>query len=85
MDVNLLYFTEGEGVDSHINHMLDVWLVVIQGTGEAVVDGDSVPLEVGTCLYITAGATRAIRAANGGLLYASAHKKRGGLMPILPD
>jgi mannose-6-phosphate isomerase-like protein (cupin superfamily) len=81
MDVNLLYFIEGEGVDTHINHALDVWLVVIQGTGEAMVDGTLIPLEVGTCLYIIAGATRSIVAGSAGLLYASAHNKRGGLMP----
>ena len=84
LNVNLLSFTEGEGVDAHINHALDVWLVVIQGTGEAMVDGKRIPLDVGTCLYITAGASRAIHAGSGGLLYASAHQKRGGLMPTLP-
>jgi mannose-6-phosphate isomerase-like protein (cupin superfamily) len=54
---------------------------VIGGSGEAVVGGVSTPLAVGTCLYVPAGATRAIRSVGGPLVYASAHPKRRGLMP----
>ncbi len=81
MDVNVLYFDKGEGVAEHVNDALDVWLVVIQGVGEAVINGESHPLTVGTCLYIPAGASRAIRSLGDPLLYASAHPKRRGLMP----
>jgi mannose-6-phosphate isomerase-like protein (cupin superfamily) len=81
LDVNVLDFDRGEGVAEHVNPALDVWLVVIDGTGEAIVRGVVHLLAVGTCLYIPAGAERAIRSTGEPLVYASAQSKRRGLMP----
>src|SRR5688500_16780158 len=81
LDVNLLHFSSGEGVEAHVNDVLDVWLVVIRGTGEAWVDGTRYDLIPGTCLYLPAGCERAIRSTADPLIYASAHQKRPGLMP----
>jgi quercetin dioxygenase-like cupin family protein len=82
LDVNILYFDQGEGVPAHTNTLLDVWLVVLQGAGEAWLDGERLELTPGTCLYIPAGRERAIRATGGPLIYASAHSKRPALMPV---
>lgn len=82
LDVNVLYFDKGEGVAAHINATLDVWWVVIAGEGEAVINGEVSLVTVGTCLYIPAGATRAMRSLGGPLVYASVHTKRRGLMPL---
>jgi quercetin dioxygenase-like cupin family protein len=82
LDVNLLYFDEGSGVPPHVNQSLDVWIVVIQGEGEAQIDGAVYPLSRGTCLYIAAGSERAIHSTGGPLIYASAHQKRGPLRPL---
>ncbi|MDQ4076429.1 MAG: cupin domain-containing protein [Chloroflexota bacterium] len=81
LDVNLLYFDEGNGVPVHVNHTLDVLVVVVQGRGEAEVDSERYVLKPGTCLYIPSGSTRAIRSTGGPLVYASAHCKRDKLMP----
>lgn len=81
MDVNILYFDNGEGVAEHINHNLDVWLIVLHGSGEAHLDGVRHPLEPGTILYIPAGHRRGFHSTGGPLVYASAHQKRRGLMP----
>jgi quercetin dioxygenase-like cupin family protein len=79
--VNVLYFDKGDGVPAHVNEELDVWIVVLQGQGEATVDGESHTLTPGTCLYIEAGSERAIRSTGDRLVYASAHQARRGLMP----
>lgn len=84
LDVNLLYFDEGNGVPTHVNRNLDVWLVVLEGEGEAEIDGVVYRLERGNCLYIVAGSERAIRSTGGPFLYASAHQRRGALRPLLP-
>jgi quercetin dioxygenase-like cupin family protein len=79
--VNVLYFDKGEGVPLHVNEHLDVWIVVLQGRGQAIVNGESHTLVAGSCLYIEAGSERAIHSTGEPLVYASAHQARGGLMP----
>ncbi|MBA3533958.1 MAG: cupin domain-containing protein [Ardenticatenales bacterium] len=81
MDVNILSFGPGEGIEPHVNETLDVWLVVIRGTGDAWINDEHHDLAPGTCLYLPAGCRRAIRSTADPLLYASAHPKRPGLMP----
>lgn len=43
----------------------DQWLYVVAGTGEAVVEGESVPLEPLTLLLIEAGEAHEIRCTGG--------------------
>ena len=85
LDVNILYFEEGQGVELHTNHGLDVWVVVIEGAGTATIENEVYPLTPGTCLYSPAGASRSIRAADRSLVYASCHQKRAALMPIVGE
>ena len=85
LDVNILYFAEGQGVDLHTNSGLDVWVVVIDGAGTATIDEEFYDLTPGTCLYIPAGASRSIRAVDTALVYATCHQTRSALMPIVVD
>lgn len=80
LNVNILYFEAGEGIALHTNPILDVWVVVISGEGEATIDGVVHHLTAGTCFYIPAGASRSIHAQTA-LVYASCHQKRPALMP----
>jgi len=85
LDVNILYFEAGQGVELHTNPSLDVWVIVISGAGEATIDNGVYSLAPGTCLYIPAGASRSIRSVTTSLVYASCHQKRPALMPIVVE
>lgn len=81
LNVNLLRLSSGEGVSPHINNELDVLLVVFEGIGELIVDGDTLELQAGLSFLVPRGASRGIRCISGPLVYLTAHRRRAGLMP----
>ena len=81
LNVNLMRLSTGEGIPEHINGELDVLLVVFEGAGELRVGEDSHTLAPGIAVVIPRGAHRAIRCLQGPLVYLTAHRQRGGLMP----
>jgi quercetin dioxygenase-like cupin family protein len=84
LNINLLRFTAGEGVDLHINSEVDVVGVVVEGVGQ-LSDGKNIQtVEQGQIFVIPRGVPRAIRALSASFAYVSCHRRRAGLMPRLP-
>jgi quercetin dioxygenase-like cupin family protein len=81
LDVNLLIFASGEGVEEHINTEVDVLLVGIAGAGAVTVDGACQILRAGQAILITKGANRGIRSMSDPFTYLTCHCRRGGLWP----
>ena len=81
LNVTLLSWENGKGVQAHVNAELDVCLVVIAGEGEAVIDNEKFDLRSGVALVIPQGSTRAISSSSPRLTYYSIHRRRPGLMP----
>lgn len=76
LNVNLVQWPSGEGVDAHTNAERDVLIVVIAGSGTVTVDGEAVEVSAEQCLVIPRGAERVIRAGDDGIRYLSAHRRR---------
>jgi mannose-6-phosphate isomerase-like protein (cupin superfamily) len=81
LNVNLLCFDHGDGVEAHVNREVDVLGVIIAGEGELVVNGESHILRQGMIFCIPKGAERALRSTGGPFSYVSCHRRRAGLMP----
>jgi quercetin dioxygenase-like cupin family protein len=81
LNVNLMRLAAGEGIPEHVNGELDVLLVVFEGGGELRVDDERHALGPGVAVVVPRGARRAIRCLSGPLVYFTAHRQRGGLMP----
>jgi mannose-6-phosphate isomerase-like protein (cupin superfamily) len=60
---------EAEGGPDNRHRGADQWLYVVRGTGEAVVDGETLPLREGTLLLIGRGDTHEIRNTGRGALH----------------
>ena len=81
LNVNLLAFTNGSGIEEHTNTEADVLLVVMEGEGVLTVDGEEMHLTAGQVTIIPKGATRSIRADSKRFAYLTCHGRRTGLMP----
>jgi uncharacterized cupin superfamily protein len=79
LNATLLSWPAGHELAEHVNAELDVLIVVLGGSGTALVDGEHHALEAGCALLIARGATRRITAGDGGLRYLSVHRRRGPL------
>lgn len=82
LNVNLMRLSAGAGIPEHVNGELDVLLVVFEGAGELRVDGTTHQLAPGIAVVIPRGVGRALHCVRGPLVYLTAHRQRGGLMPI---
>lgn len=81
LDINLLVFGLGEGIDEHLNDELDVLLVGIAGAGVVTIDGQPHPLAAGQAVLVPKGARRSIRAYAERFAYLTCHRRRAGLLP----
>ncbi|MCC6313329.1 MAG: hypothetical protein IT337_04910 [Thermomicrobiales bacterium] len=81
LNINLLAFNAGKGVDAHINTEVDVLLVGVMGGGTVVIDGHETTLREGEALIVPKGAQRSTKAGIGRFAYLSIHKARAGLIP----
>jgi quercetin dioxygenase-like cupin family protein len=79
LNATLLAWPANERLPEHVNDELDVLLVVIDGDGTAVVDGERHALAAGHALLVEKGASRSIEAGPQGLRYLSIHRRRGPL------
>lgn len=84
LNVNLVRLPAGESIAEHVNAELDVLLVVFEGLGELLVDGVVSRLAPGVAALIPAGRSRALRCAQGPLVYITCHRRRPGLLPTFP-
>jgi quercetin dioxygenase-like cupin family protein len=83
LNVNLLVFGAGEGIEAHVNTDVDVLLVGIDGDGTVEIDGTAHPLRAGGLVTIPKGARRAIRAGSGRFAYLTCHRRRSALLPAV--
>ncbi len=81
LDLNLLVFNMGEGVEEHFNHELDVLLIGIAGAGIVTIEGQPHPLAAGQAVMVPKGTRRSIRAYAERFAYLTCHRRRAGLWP----
>jgi uncharacterized cupin superfamily protein len=79
LNATLLAWPPGRGVAEHVNAELDVLLVVLDGRGSAIIDGETHELAAGSAILIPRATRRAITAGEDGLRYLSVHRRRGPL------
>jgi quercetin dioxygenase-like cupin family protein len=79
MNATILVWPAGEGPGEHVNESRDVLYVVVDGSLELAVDGETHTLRQGDALIVPKGARRALVAGPDGVRYATAHLRRGGL------
>lgn len=80
LNLNLVAWNPGEGVESHVNHAVDVVMVVLEGRGTLTTDGDVHELTAGSVVVVPRGTSRSIKAETR-LVYVSVHAARSPLMP----
>lgn len=81
LNATILSWEKGRGLEAHVNHELDVVLVVLEGEGEAFIEDEKISLRAGMIVPIAKGVVRAVTATSERLTYASIHRRRPGLMP----
>ena len=81
LNLNLLHFAAGDGVEAHSNREVDVIGLVIAGEGLLELDDRQERLRPGLLFFIPKGARRAIRSSSADFAYLSCHRRRAGLMP----
>ena len=81
LNVNLLVWEAGQGVEEHLNADVDVLLVGVLGEGVVAVDGQDRALRAGQALLVPKGTRRGIHAGSERFAYLSCHRRRGGLWP----
>jgi quercetin dioxygenase-like cupin family protein len=85
LNVNLLSFPEGEGVEEHVNTEVDVLIIGVAGVGIITVDGESHSMREGHLLLVPKGARRSTRALSDRFAYLTTHRRRSGLWPKVED
>ena len=83
LDITVLSWEKGRGLEAQVNSEVDVVFVVLQGEGVATVAGEEIALHPGIILPVPRGVERAVRGTSERLTYASIHQRRRGLMPKL--
>lgn len=81
LNVTVIAWPEHHSIDAHVNNEVDVVSIVLSGMGEAIVDGVTHPMRLGTVVVIPKGAERAIRSLSVDFRYVNIHKRRRALMP----
>lgn len=79
LNVNLVAWPDGEGVDEHRNTARDVLIVVTSGDLAVTIDGATQFVSAGQCILIPKGAMRRLVAGAGGVRYLTVHWRRPGL------
>lgn len=85
LHMNVLVLRGSEEIAPHINQLLDVIVTCLQGSGTITVDDEQVHVETGSIVLIPQGAKRHILADGNGMVYTTVHRKRGGLIPTVPN
>ena len=81
LNVNLLRFSQEEGVAEHVNSEVDVLILGIAGHGTVTINGAENQLGAGQAVIVPKGAVRAISSTDEFFSYLTCHRRRAGLMP----
>lgn len=76
LNVNLVRLDADHHIETHVNHDLDVVVIVIAGTGTIAIDDVSSPLYPNVIADVPKGTARRIEAGPGGLGYFTIHRRR---------
>jgi len=79
LNATLLAWPPGAGTGEHINTERDVILVVLDGTVEVQLDGESRLARAGEVVVLEKGRRRQIKAGPAGVRYLTVHRRREGL------
>lgn len=83
LDVTVLSWENGRGLEAQTNYEVDVVFVILQGEGEAIIAGEEIALHAGMVLPVPKCMERAITSTSDRLTYVAIHQRRRGLMPKL--
>jgi mannose-6-phosphate isomerase-like protein (cupin superfamily) len=83
LDLTLLRWKEGHRIETHSNDEVDVVMIVLEGEGRIIVNGETYDLEPGRAVIIPKGAMREVQSQSDGFAYLNIHKRRRRLMPTL--
>lgn len=79
LDANVIRLSGGAAIGQHVNHEVDVLLIVWQGAGEIAIDERTVPLRPGVATLVPKGTMRSVGADREGMTYVTVHRRRGPL------
>ena len=83
LDMTLVSWADGKGIEAHINHEVDVVWIGVEGEGIATIDGHARELRPGVAVLIPKGVVRGVRNGAARFSYLSLHRRRAGLRPTL--
>jgi mannose-6-phosphate isomerase-like protein (cupin superfamily) len=81
LDANLVRIPADGAIAEHVEGVLDVLVVVREGSGSLTVDGHPVALGADVTVLVPRGARRAVAAGPEGLSYLTVHRRRPSLGP----
>jgi len=79
LNVNLVRFPVGKGVNEHVNEDVDVLVIGMSGSGIVTIDGAEHSLSVGTIASIPKGTQRSTKSTSDDFVYLTIHRRRGPL------
>lgn len=79
LNANLVRLEPDNVIEQHVNHAVDVLLVIVAGSGTVSIDGEEHALLPRAVVDIPRGTGRRIRAAGEGLWYLTVHRRRAGV------
>jgi quercetin dioxygenase-like cupin family protein len=81
LNVNVVAWSPGHGVDIHVNEGLDVLIVGLRGRGRIEIDRRKESLLAGSIFLIPRGVQRSIRAETR-LVYLTCHRRQSEVFQI---
>jgi len=79
LNVNLVRLDPNQSIAEHVNHELDVVLVVLAGAGRVVIDGREHEVLAHSLVNVPAGAARTVWSDTDGMTYLTVHRRRGAI------
>ncbi len=79
LNVNLVRFTSGRGVDEHINTEVDAIFVGVSGSGFVTIDDVEHLLSASILAFAPKGTRRSTRSTSEDFAYLTVHRRRGPL------
>ncbi|HEY7048469.1 MAG TPA: DUF2249 domain-containing protein [Jatrophihabitantaceae bacterium] len=85
LDANVIRLGPEERIDAHLGPDLDVLLHILDGAGQILTSGESIPIHAGALVWLPRRSRRAVLAGSQGLTYLSVHPRRPGLNIATPE
>lgn len=79
LDANVIALPAGDEIQRHVGPVLDVLVVVLEGSGTLETAGDAIELRPGAMVWLPPRSERRFVAGADGLRYFSVHQRKPGL------